>query len=235
MKIKRVLLKLSGEVLGGNAGSGIENDELGFYSNEIKQAVKKGFEVAVVIGGGNIFRGGTLIKDGFLDRVNGDYMGMLATIINGIALKTTLNKIGIKAKLITSFEIDKIGELYNHDKVLKYLDDGYTLIFSGGTSNPYFTTDSAAAMRAIEIEADAIMKGTKVDGVYSADPMKDKNAKKYDKIKFAEAIQKELKVMDLTAFALCKENNKPIYVFKSNVKGNLVRALEKADIGTLVY
>lgn len=234
MKYKRVLLKLSGEILEGKQTFGIEKNSLNFLSNEIKKVVDKNVEIGVVIGGGNIFRGAKLVDKGFIDRINGDYMGMLATVINGLALTTSLKNLGIKSKLITSIKIDKIGELYNQDSVLNYLEDGYVLIFSGGTSNPFFTTDSAAALRAIEINADIILKGTKVDGVFTSDPAIDKLAIKYNKISFDEVYENKLRVMDLTAFTLCKENKMPIRVFDINQNGALFRAIEKGDIGTLI-
>lgn len=234
MKYKRVLLKLSGEILEGKQTFGIEKNSLNFLSNEIKKVVDKNVEIGVVIGGGNIFRGAKLVDKGFIDRINGDYMGMLATVINGLALTTSLKNLGIKSKLITSIKIDKIGELYNQDSVLNYLEDGYVLIFSGGTSNPFFTTDSAAALRAIEINADIILKGTKVDGVFTSDPAIDKSAIKYNKISFDEVYENKLRVMDLTAFTLCKENKMPIRVFDINQNGALFRAIEKGDIGTLI-
>jgi uridylate kinase len=235
MKYKRVLLKLSGEVLGGDQKFGISPDALAFYTQEIVSARNAGAQVAVVIGGGNIFRGAELVENGFTDPLKGDYMGMLATVINALALQTAFEKNDIKAKLITATHIDKVGELYHQDKVKAYMKEGYVLIFAGGTGNPLFTTDSAAAMRAIEIGADILLKATKVDGVYSADPMKDPSAERFEKITFDEVIAKQLKVMDLTAFALCSENKMPILVFDSSVKGNLLKSIETGSTGTLVY
>ncbi|MBT3933499.1 MAG: UMP kinase [Bacteroidetes bacterium] len=234
MKYKRVLLKLSGEVLGGSKGFGISAEALAFYSSEIKKAVDAGTEISLVIGGGNIFRGADLVDNGFSDPIKGDYMGMLATVINGIALQTAFEKAGIKTKLITASHIDKVGEMYHQDKVNSYLKEGFTLIFTGGTGNPLFTTDSAAAMRAIEIGADVLMKATKVDGVYDADPIHNKNAKRFETIGFDEVLKRQLKVMDLTAFALCSENKMPILVYNSAVEGNLLRSIEKGDIGTII-
>ncbi len=234
MKYKRILLKLSGEVLGGSQGFGIMQDALDFYTNEVISVAEKGIQTGVVIGGGNIFRGAELIGEGFIDRAQGDYMGMLATVINGIALETSLKNKGYKTRLITAFKIEKVGEHYNQNCVTRYLDEGYILIFTGGTSNPYFTTDSAAALRGAEIGADAILKGTKVDGVYSDDPVKKPDAEFFRKISFEEVIRRELKVMDMTAFAVCKENKIPIHIFNSTVKGNLLKLIQGGDVGTLV-
>lgn len=234
MNFKRILLKLSGEVLGGEKAFGIENEPLTLLCNEIKSLVENRIETAVVIGGGNIFRGAQLIESGFVDRAKGDYMGMLSTVINGIALQTALQRMGIDAKLITSFKIEKIGELYNQDAVLDYLKRGKVLIFSGGTSNPYFTTDSTAALRAIEIGADILLKATKVDGVYSDDPHKNPKAERFSKISFDEVIDRKLKVMDLTAFTLCRENKMPILVYDSRVQGNTLNVLQNPGAGTLV-
>jgi uridylate kinase len=234
MKYNRVLLKLSGEVLAGNQKFGVENQAIEYFTDEIKNVVDQNVELGIVIGGGNIFRGAELIKEGFIDRIRGDYMGMLATVINGIALQGTLEKKGVKAKLITAFEVQKVGEPYNQEKVIQYLNEGFIVIFTGGTSNPLFTTDSGAALRAIEINADVLLKGTKVDGVYSDDPMKNPEAIRYDEVSFKEVLDKELKVMDLTAFALCKENDMPIMVFDVGKKGNLLKAVQNKNIGTIV-
>jgi len=235
MKIRRILLKLSGEVLSGQNGFGIENDSLKYFSGQIKEVVDKGLQLGIVIGGGNIFRGAELIENGFLDQVQGDYMGMLATVINGLALQTSLEHSGLKCKLITSFEIGKIGEPYNQHKVLNYFEQNYVVIFSGGTGNPLFTTDSAAALRAIEIHADVLLKGTKVDGVYSSDPVKNPKANRFTSVSFDEVIEKQLKVMDLTAFTLCREHQMPIIVFDINKTGNLSKVIEDHSIGTIIH
>lgn len=234
MKYKRALLKLSGEVLGGTKGIGISPEAVSFYTNEIKIAVDAGAEISVVIGGGNIIRGAELVENGFADPMRADYMGMLATVINGLALQTAFEKSGLKVKLITATKIDKVGEQFHQDRVHAYLEDGNTLIFAGGTGNPLFTTDSAAAMRAVEIEADVLLKATKVDGVYSSDPIKDPDAERFDSISFTEVLNRQLKVMDLTAFALCSKNNMPILVYNSSLKGNLLRSIEQGDVGTII-
>ncbi|MBC36076.1 MAG: UMP kinase [Bacteroidetes bacterium] len=233
MKFNRVLLKLSGESLMGNQNYGIEADRLNEYANEIKEATTKGVQVAIVIGGGNIFRGMQGAAQG-LDRVQGDYMGMLATVINSIALQSALEEIGVKTKLLSGLHIQPMTELMSAKKAIGYLEEENVVIISGGTGNPFFTTDTASALRAVEIKADVVMKGTRVDGVYSADPEKDPNAVKYDSLSFDEAMEKSLKIMDLTAFALCKENKLPIYVFDMNKVGNLNKVLEGGNIGTLV-
>ena len=233
MKFNRVLLKLSGESLMGNQNYGIEADRLNEYANEIKEATTKGVQVAIVIGGGNIFRGMQGAAQG-LDRVQGDYMGMLATVINSIALQSALEEIGVKTKLLSGLHIQPMTELMSAKKAIGYLEEENVVIISGGTGNPFFTTDTASALRAVEIKADVVMKGTRVDGVYSADPKKDPNAVKYDSLSFDEAMEKSLKIMDLTAFALCKENKLPIYVFDMNKVGNLNKVLEGGNIGTLV-
>lgn len=235
MKYKRILLKLSGEMIAGNKSFGIDNDSLYFFAEEIKSIYNKGIQLGVVIGGGNIFRGAELVLAGGIDKESCDYIGMMSTIINGIALQVALEKIGVPCKHITAFKIEKIGEPFNQAVVLNYLAEGKVLIFTGGTSNPYFTTDTAAALRAIEISAEAILKATKVDGVYSADPKKDLKATKYAVLSFDEAISKELKIMDLTAFTLCRENKMPLVVFDAHQKGNILRVIEKGDIGTLVH
>ncbi len=233
MKYKRILLKLSGEALMGNEGYGIDADVLNAYVKQISGIVKKGVQVGIVIGGGNIFRGMSGTAEGF-DRVMGDQMGMLATVINSMALLSDFSKHGQKAKVFTAFAIESIGERFNKQKAIKALENGEVAIFSGGTGNPFFTTDSASALRAVEIEADILLKGTRVDGIYTADPEKDPNAIKFDTLSFDETIQKNLKVMDLTAFALCKENNLPILVFDMNTEGNLMKVIEGENIGTLV-
>ncbi|MDA0682381.1 MAG: UMP kinase [Bacteroidetes bacterium] len=233
MKYKRILLKLSGESLMGNGEYGIDPKMLGKYANEINAIIKKGVEVAVVIGGGNIYRGIQSEGAGF-DRVQGDYMGMLATIINGMALQSALESISIKTRLLTAIRMEQVAEPYIRRRAMSHLQKGRVVIFGGGTGNPYFTTDTAAVLRAIEIEADVILKGTRVDGIYSADPEKNSSAKKYESISFDQVLQKKLSVMDLTAFTLCQENNLPIKVFNMNVEGNLTKVCEGKNVGTLV-
>jgi len=233
MKFKRILLKLSGEALMGNQQHGIDPLRLTEYTNEIKQVVDKGVQVAIVVGGGNIFRGIHGANKGF-DRVQGDYMGMLATIINSMALQGELEKQGMKAKLLSGLAIDPIAESMSRSKAIEYLESGKVVIIAGGTGNPFFTTDTAAVLRAVEIKADVVLKGTRVDGVYTADPEKDPNVNKYDTISFSEVYEMNLNVMDLTAITMCKENNLPIVVFNMNIKGNLMRLLEGEKIGTLV-
>jgi len=233
MKYKRILLKLSGESLMGDQQFGIEQQAVLHYAEEIRTAVAAKAEVAIVIGGGNIFRGIQATANG-IDRVQGDYMGMLATIINSMALQASLEKLGIPTRLMSAIEMKEICEPFIRRRAVRHLEKGRVVIFGAGTGNPYFTTDTAASLRAIEIEADVILKGTRVDGIYSADPEKDKNAKRYDTITFDEAYNQGLQVMDLTAFTLCKENKLPIIVFDINKKGNLKRVLEDEKIGTLV-
>ena len=233
MKLKRILLKLSGEALQGKQGYGIDPDRLADYAAEIKSASSDGLQIAIVIGGGNIFRGlqGTGLG---VDRVQGDYMGMLATVINSMAIEDALVKVGVKVKHLGGIAIDPICEKMSREKAICYLEEGYVVLISGGTGNPYFTTDTASALRAIEIKSDAILKGTRVDGVYSADPEKDKKARKFDTLSFDDAIKKNLKIMDLTAFTLCKENDLPIIVFNMNRKGNLLKLVRGKKIGTIV-
>lgn len=233
VKYKRVLLKLSGESLMGNAGYGIEAERLNEYAEQIKDLLEAGTQVGIVIGGGNIFRGLSGVTSGF-DRVKGDQMGMLATVINSLALHSALDNIGVKSIVYTAVRMEPVGELYNRDKVVKNLEKGKVAILSGGTGNPFFTTDTASALRGVEIGADIILKGTRVDGVYSADPEKDPKATRYNQISFNEVISKELNVMDLTAFTMCKENKLPIYVFDMNKKGNLLKVIRGEDIGTLI-
>jgi len=233
MTYKRVLLKLSGESLMGQQQYGIDPETLKSYCEDIHDIVKKGIEVAIVIGGGNIFRGMQGAAKGF-DRVQGDYMGMLATIINSMALQAELEKQGLKAKLLSGLNIDPIAESTSGRKASNYLKEGYVVIIGGGTGNPFFTTDTASALRAVEIGADILLKGTRVDGVYSADPEKDPNATKYTTLSFNEAYDKSLSIMDLTAFTLCKENNLPILVFNMNKKANLLKVIEDNTLGTLV-
>jgi len=232
MKYKRILLKLSGEALVGEKGSGIDAEILIKYSNEIKKAYDKGVEIAIVIGGGNIYRG--FNNEYKIDRVQGDYMGMLATLINGLALQNTLENIGIPTRLQSAINVNKVAEPYIKRKAIRHLDKKRIVIFSAGTGNPYFTTDSAAVLRAIEIEADVILKGTRVDGIYNDDPNKNSKAFKFEKITFNEAINKGLKIMDTTAFTLSHENNLPIIVFDMNQENNLIRVLNGENIGTLV-
>ncbi len=233
MKYKRILLKLSGEALMGDKQFGIDTEKLSSYAYEIKNVVDLGVEVAVVIGGGNIFRGVQVEGEG-LDRVQGDYMGMLATIINGMALQSALEKAEVETRLLTAIKMEQIAEPFIRRRSMRHLQKGRVVIFGGGTGNPYFTTDTAATLRAIEIEADVILKGTRVDGIYSADPEKDKSAIKFDKISFKEVYEKGLNIMDMTAFTLCNENNLPIVVFDINKKQNLLKMLQGESIGTLV-
>ena len=233
MQYKRILLKLSGEALMGKEKYGIDPKKLTDYANEINEITALGVEVAIVIGGGNIYRGIQSEGAGF-DRVQGDYMGMLATIINGMALQSALEKIDIQTRLLTAIKMEQIAEPYIRRKAIRHLEKGRVVIFGGGTGNPYFTTDTAATLRAIEIEADVILKGTRVDGIYTADPEKDETAKMYDSISFDEVYKKELKVMDMTAFTLCRENNLPIKVFNMNLSGNLKKVCAGEKVGTLV-
>ena len=233
MNLKRVLLKLSGESLMGEQNDPIDALKLDMYAGEIKSVTDEKIQVAVVIGGGNIFRG-IHGMDAGTDRVQGDYMGMLATVINSLALQDALEKKGIKSKLMGGIAIDPVCERMNSRKAIEYLEEGFVVIISGGTGNPYFTTDTASALRAVEIKADAILKGTRVDGIYSADPEKDPTAQKYDILTFDEAYEKGLKIMDLTAFTLCKENNLPIVVFDMNRKGNVLKVVKGEKVGTVV-
>jgi uridylate kinase len=233
MKYNRILLKLSGEALMGNRQYGIDNDRLKEYAGEIKKVVAKGCQVAIVIGGGNIFRGLAGAAKG-MDRVQGDYMGMLATVINGMALQGALEDAGIFTRLQSAIEMDKVAEPFIKRKAVRHLEKGRVVIFGAGTGNPYFTTDTAATLRAIEIDADVILKGTRVDGIYDSDPEKNENAIKYNNLTFAEVFEKGLKVMDMTAFTLSHENNLPIIVFDMNKEGNLLKIVEGEEIGTLV-
>jgi uridylate kinase len=235
MKYKRVLLKLSGESLMGDKQFGIDNKKLSEYAEEIKAVVDKGVQVAIVIGGGNIFRGVQPDSDGeVIDRVQGDYMGMLATVINSMALQSALEHIGINTRLQSAIKMEQICEPYIKRRAVRHLEKGRVVIFGAGTGNPYFTTDTAASLRAIEISADVILKGTRVDGIYSADPEKDSSATKYSTITFDEVYKKGLRVMDLTAFTLCNENKLPIIVFDMNKKHNLLKVLSGEQVGTLV-
>ena len=233
MKYQRILLKLSGEALMGNRQYGIDNDRLNEYALEIKDVVVTGCQVAIVIGGGNIFRGLAGAAKG-MDRVQGDYMGMLATVINGMALQGALEGVGVKTRLQSAIEMDKVAEPFIKRKATRHLEKGRVVIFGAGTGNPYFTTDTAATLRAIEVGADVILKGTRVDGIYDSDPETNKDAVKYNSLTFQEVFDKNLKVMDMTAFTLSQENNLPIIVFDMNTKGNLLKIVEGENIGTLV-
>ncbi|MBQ2302827.1 MAG: UMP kinase [Bacteroidales bacterium] len=233
MKYRRILLKLSGESLMGTQDYGISPDMLSQYASEIKQAKEEGAEIGVVIGGGNIFRGLQGAAKG-MDRVQGDYMGMLATVINSMALQAELEKQGVRTELLGGLAIEPICKESSRARIKQALEEGKVVIIGGGTGNPYFTTDTASSLRAIEMQADAILKGTRVDGIYTADPEKDPNATKYSSLTYEEALNKQLKIMDLTAFALCRENNMPIYVFDMNKKGNLIKVIKGEHIGTIV-
>ncbi|HPD53832.1 MAG: UMP kinase [Bacteroidota bacterium] len=234
MKYKRVLLKLSGESLMGEKEFGIDHTRLRQYAEEIKRIVDKGVETAIVIGGGNIFRGVGNDAGGVIDRAQGDYMGMLATVINSMALQSALEGLGVKTRLQSAIKMEQICEPYIRRRAIRHLEKGRVVIFGAGTGNPYFTTDTAASLRAVEINADVILKGTRVDGIYTADPEKDKNAVKYETVTFDEVYEKGLKIMDLTAFTLCNENKVPIIVFDMNKPGNLLRVMEGQQVGTLV-
>ncbi len=233
MKYSRILLKLSGESLQGTQKYGLSTDMLQSYAEQIKAIAATGLEIGIVIGGGNIFRGLSGSKRGF-DRVKGDQMGMLATIINSLALQSALESNDVKCKVLTSIRMEPIGEYYSKAKAIEYLQAGYVVIIGGGTSNPYFSTDTASALRGIEIEADVMFKGTRVDGIYSADPEKDPQAVKFDTITFDEVYERQLKIMDLTAFTLCKENNLGLIVFDMDTPGNLERIVDGQNIGTVV-
>ena len=233
MKYNRILLKLSGEALMGKNAYGIDQNILSEYCKDITSVVEQGVQTAIVIGGGNIFRGVQGAAEGF-DRVQGDYMGMLATVINSMALQGELEKQGLKVKLLSGLYVDPITETMSGRKAIRYLNDGYVVIIAGGTGNPFFTTDTASALRAVEIHADVLLKGTRVDGVYSADPEKVPTAKKFDQITFDEVYEQNLQVMDMTAFTLCKENNLPILVFDMNTQGNLQKIVAGEKLGTLV-
>lgn len=233
LKYKRVLLKLSGETLMGTEQYGIDPKMLAYYGQQIKIMLEMGVEVAVVIGGGNIFRG-LQAKDAGIERVQGDYMGMLATVINGMAIQSTLESLGVFTRLISAIEMKEIAEPYIRRRAIRHLEKRRVIIFSAGTGSPYFTTDSAAALRANEIDADVILKGTRVDGIYSADPEKDPDAVKYDQLTFTEVLKRNLRIMDQTAFAMCAENDTPVIVFDINDPGNIKRILEGESVGTLV-
>lgn len=233
MKYTRILLKLSGEALMGNQQYGLDQEMLLHYAREIKSVVDRGVQVAVVVGGGNIYRGISAEKTG-VDRVQGDYMGMLATVINCLALQSVLEHHGVQTRLQSAIEMKAIAEPFIRRRAIRHLEKGRVVLFGAGTGNPYFTTDTAATLRAIEIEANVILKGTKVDGIYSDDPVKVSDAVKYDTITFAEVFEKNLKIMDMTAFTLCNENKIPIVVFDVNKAGNLLRIVEGESVGTLV-
>ena len=233
-KFKRILLKLSGESLAGQQGHGIDVDRLNDYARQIKEAHDMGVEIGIVIGGGNIFRGLSGAGKGF-DRVKGDQMGMCATVINSLALSSALGAIGVTARVLTAIRMEPIGEFYSKWKALECLQRGEVVIMRAGTGNPYFTTDAGSSLRGIEIEADVMLKGTRVDGVYTADPEKDPTATKFHDITYDEIYHRGLKVMDLTATTMCKENNLPIYIFNMDVYGNLKKVLEGEEIGTLVH
>ena len=233
MSYNRILLKLSGEALLGERNHGIDPKRILAYSKEIKEIVDAGIELAIVIGGGNIFRGVSGASNG-IDRVQADYMGMLATVINGLALQSSLEELNVQTRLQTAVKIEAVAEPYIKRKAVRHLEKKRVVIFSAGTGNPFFTTDSAAVLRAIEINADAILKGTRVDGIYNIDPEKNKDAVKFKKLTYDEAINKKLKIMDSTAFTLSQENNLPIIVFNMNKPGNLKKIIEGKDIGTIV-
>jgi uridylate kinase len=233
MKYKRILLKLSGEALMGDKQFGIDNKRITSYSEQISEIVDAGVQVAIVIGGGNIFRG-IQAEEGGMERTQGDYMGMLATVINSMALQASLEKAGVDTRLQSAIEMKQIAEPFIRRRAVRHLEKGRVVIFGAGTGNPFFTTDTAASLRAVEIEADVILKGTRVDGIYTADPEKDPNASRYERISFSEVYEKGLNVMDMTAFTLCNENKLPIIVFDMNTPGNLKRVVLGESVGTLV-
>lgn len=230
---KRILLKLSGESLMGDKNFGLDPAMLAQYANDIKSVIDKGVQVALVIGGGNIYRGMNEVETG-IERAQGDYMGMLATVINGIAMQSMLEKVGVQTRLQTAIKMDQVAEPFIRRRAIRHLEKGRVVIFGAGTGNPYFTTDTAGSLRAVEIKADAILKGTRVDGIYDSDPEKNPEAKKFENITFADAIGRNLKVMDMTAFTLCQENKMPIVVFDMNTTGNLLRIIQGEGIGTVV-
>ena len=230
---KRILLKLSGESLAGESKQGIDTERLNQYAEQIKVIAQKGVQIGIVIGGGNIFRGLNGSKQGF-DRVKGDQMGMLATVINALALKSALDTIGQPSRVLTSIRMQPIGEYYSQDKAIRLLEEGTVVILAGGTGSPYFTTDTGSSLRALEIKADVMLKGTRVDGIYTADPEKDPTATKFTEITYDEIIRRGLKVMDQTATVMCKENGMPIYVFNMDIPGNLEKVINGESIGTLV-
>ena len=233
MKYKRILLKLSGESLMGTKGYGIDTEVLTSYASEVKKVIEAGVEVAIVIGGGNIYRGIEAAATG-IDRVQGDHMGMLATVINSMALQSALENIDVDTRLLSGIRMEQVCEPFIRRRAVRHLEKGRVVILGAGTGNPYFTTDTAASLRAIEIEADVVLKGTRVDGIYTADPEKDPTATRFTKVKFDEVYEKGLQIMDMTAFTLCKENSLPIIVFDMNKPGNLFRVLQGEDVGTLV-
>ncbi len=233
LKYKRILLKLSGEALMGRKQQGIDENRLLEYVRQVKDASDQGVEIGIVIGGGNIFRGMSGEKAGF-DRIKGDYMGMLATVINGLAIQSALESVGGKCSVLTAIEMSPVGIRYTPKRVSKAFENDEVVIFTFGTGNPFFTTDTAAALRAIEIRADVLLKGTRVDGIYTADPERDPKAKKFDTITFAEAYKRGLKIMDLTAITMCSENSIPVVVFDMNKKGNLIKLIKGEEIGTVV-
>lgn len=234
MKYKRILLKLSGEALLGNQQYGIDPSVLEQYAKEVKSIVDAGVEVAIVIGGGNIFRGVQGAQGGVVDRATGDYMGMLATMMNAMAIQGSFEKFGMTTRLLSAIKMEQIGEPFIRRRAIRHLEKGRVVIFGAGTGNPYFTTDTAASLRAVEIEADLVIKGTRVDGIYDSDPEKNPNAIKYNEISFKQVYDLGLQVMDLTAITLCQENNKPIVVFDINTPGNLLKLMNGESIGTLV-
>ena len=232
-KYKRILLKLSGESLMGDKSFGLDSKVISQYANDIKQLIELGVQVAIVIGGGNIYRGMNEAETG-IERAQGDYMGMLATVINGMALQAGLEKIGVYTRLQSAIKMEQIAEPYIRRRAIRHLEKGRVVIFGAGTGNPYFTTDTAGSLRAIEIKADVILKGTRVDGIYTADPEKNPSATRYSKISFGEVINKNLQVMDMTAFTLCQENSLPIIVFDMNTPGTLLQVVQGMDVGTYV-
>ena len=233
LKYKRILLKLSGESLAGDGNQGVDPRKLDEYIKQIAEITEMGVSVGIVIGGGNIFRGLSGTEAGF-DRVKGDYMGMLATVINGLALQSAFKQKEIKTRLFTSIRMEPVAEYWSRDKVIEALEEKTICIFSGGTGNPYFTTDTTSSLRGVEMEAEVLLKGTRVDGVYNADPEKDPHAIKYDEVSFAEVLDKKLRIMDLTAFTMCRENNLPIVVFNMDEPGNLKKVISGEKIGTLI-
>ena len=233
-RFKRILLKLSGESLMGQQSYGIDPDRLADYARQIKEIHEMGVQISIVIGGGNIFRGLSGSQKGF-DRVKGDQMGMCATVINSLALSSALGAIGVKNKVLTAIRMEPIGEFYNKWKAIETMEQGFVCIFSAGTGSPYFTTDTGSSLRGIEIEADVMLKGTRVDGIYTADPEKDPEAQKFTEITYKEVLERGLKVMDLTAICMCQENDLPIYVFNMDIVGNLKKVMDGEDIGTLVH
>jgi uridylate kinase len=234
LKFKRILLKLSGESLMGEQSYGIDQNRLSDYAGQISEIAAMGLQIGIVIGGGNIFRGLSGATKGF-DRVKGDQMGMLATVINSLALQSALQNLGCKSRVLTAIRMEPVGEFYSRDHAVETLENGEVVILAGGTGNPYFTTDTGSSLRGIEIEAEVMLKGTRVDGVYTADPEKDPNARRFEEITFGEVYQRGLKVLDLTATAMCKENNLPVIVFNMDVKGNLRKVLEGEKVGTYVH